>query len=151
MSAAARQRVRGYIETGLAEGARLVTGGAEPPDGLDTGYFVRPTVLADVHPDATVAQEEIFGPVLSVIRYSDEDEALAIANNSPYGLAGAVWSADTDRALAFARRMRTGSVDVNGGAYNHRAPFGGYKRSGIGRELGTYGLEEFCEVKGIQL
>ncbi len=151
VSAAARQRVRGYIETGLAEGARLVTGGAEPPDGLDTGYFVRPTVLADVHPDATVAQEEIFGPVLSVIRYSDEDEALAIANNSPYGLAGAVWSADTDRALAFARRMRTGSVDVNGGAYNHRAPFGGYKRSGIGRELGTYGLEEFCEVKGIQL
>src|SRR5207245_1389271 len=138
VSAAQRDRVRNYIETGLAEGARLVTGGVEPPDGLGTGYYVRPTVLADVHPDATVAQEEIFGPVLSVIRYSDEDEALAIANNSSFGLSGAVWSADSDRALAFARRMRTGSVDVNGGAYNHLAPFGGYKRSGVGRELGAY-------------
>lgn len=151
VSAAQRERVRTYVETGVEEGARLVTGGVDAPEGLDTGYFMRPTVLADVHPDATVAQEEIFGPVLSVIRYRDEVEALQIANNSPYGLAGAVWSADNDRALAFARQMRTGSVDVNGGAYNHLAPFGGYRSSGIGRELGTYGLAEFCEVKAIQL
>ncbi|GAA0930715.1 hypothetical protein GCM10009559_18240 [Pseudonocardia zijingensis] len=151
VSAAQRERVRGYIRTGVEEGARVVTGGAELPAGAERGYYVAPTVLADVEPNATVAQEEIFGPVLSVIRYTDEEEALEIANNSQYGLAGAVWSADQDRALAFARRGRTGSIDVNGGRYNPLAPFGGYKRSGIGREMGTAGLEAFLETKAIQI
>jgi len=151
VSAAQRDRVRGLIETAVREGARVVTGGVEPPEGCERGYFVRPTVLADVDPDSTVAQEEVFGPVLSVLRYDDEAEALAIANNSVYGLAGAVWSADADRALAFARKVRTGAVDVNGGRYNPMAPFGGYKRSGIGRELGSAGLEEFLELQSIQL
>src|SRR5690606_14717289 len=151
VSAAQRERVRRYIRTGVAEGARLVTGGAEPPAGFERGYYVAPTVLADVDPNSAVAQEEIFGPVLSVIRYTDEEEALEIANNSQYGLSGAVWSADQERALAFARRVRTGSIDVNGGRYNPLAPFGGYKRSGIGREMGTAGLEEFLEMKAIQI
>jgi aldehyde dehydrogenase (NAD+) len=150
-SAAQRDRVREYIRQGVEEGARLVTGGWEQPAGMERGYYVTPTVLADVAPDSTVAQEEIFGPVLSVLRYSDEQEALRIANNSQYGLAGAVWSADPDRALAFARRVRTGAVDVNGARFNPLAPFGGYKRSGIGRELGRYGLEEFLETKAIQI
>jgi aldehyde dehydrogenase (NAD+) len=151
VSAAQRDRVRGFIRTGVEEGARVVTGGAEQPEGVDRGYYVSPTVLADVTADSTVAQQEIFGPVLSVLRYSDEEQALAIANNSDYGLAGAVWSADQDRALAFARRVRTGSIDVNGGRYNPLAPFGGYKRSGVGREMGKAGLEEFLEVKAIQV
>jgi aldehyde dehydrogenase (NAD+) len=151
VTAAQRDRVRGYIERGVAEGATLATGGAEPPDGLDRGWFVRPTVFAGVRPDATIAQEEIFGPVLSVLPYSDEDEAVEIANGTPYGLAGAVWSADQDRAVAVARRLRTGQVDVNGGRFNPVAPFGGYKQSGTGRELGRYGLEEFLEVKSLQL
>jgi aldehyde dehydrogenase (NAD+) len=116
----------------------------------DIGYFVAPTILADVDPDATVAQEEIFGPVLVVIPFDSDDEAVRIANNSRYGLAGAVWSADADRALAVARRMRTGAVDINGAAFNPLAPFGGYKQSGIGRELGEHGLAEFLEVKAIQ-
>jgi aldehyde dehydrogenase (NAD+) len=144
-------RVRGYIDTGLAEGARLVTGGTGTPDGFERGHYIAATVLADVAPDATVAQEEIFGPVLSMIPFRDDDEALSIANNSKYGLAGGVWSADRDRALAFARQVRTGSIDVNGGAYNPLAPFGGYKQSGLGREMGRYGLEEFLEIKSIQL
>lgn len=135
----------------MAEGATLVTGGAEAPAGLDTGYFVAPTVFADVDPDATIAQEEIFGPVLSIIPFDDEADALRIANNSRYGLHGAVWSADQDRALAFARRVRTGQIDVNGGAYNPLAPFGGYKQSGVGREMGRHALAEFTEVKSIQL
>jgi aldehyde dehydrogenase (NAD+) len=151
VTAAQRDRVRGYIERGVAEGATLATGGTEPPDGLDRGWFVRPTVFAGVRPDATIAQEEIFGPVLSVIPYADEDEAVEIANGTPYGLAGAVWSADQGRAVAVARRMRTGQVDVNGGRFNPLAPFGGYKQSGTGRELGRYGLEEFLEVKSLQL
>ena len=110
-----------------------------------------PTVFADVAPDATIAQEEIFGPVLSIIPYADEEEAVAIANGTPYGLAGAVWSADLDRAVAFARRMRTGQVDINGGPYNHLAPFGGYGQSGVGRELGAHGYAEFCQIKSLQL
>jgi aldehyde dehydrogenase (NAD+) len=146
-----RDRVRGYIARGVADGAVLACGGAEPPDGLSRGYFVRPTVFAGVRPDATIAQEEIFGPVLSIIPYGDVDEAVEIANGTPYGLAGAVWSADQDAALAVARRLRTGQVDVNGGRFNPLAPFGGYKQSGNGRELGRYGLEEFLEVKAIQL
>jgi acyl-CoA reductase-like NAD-dependent aldehyde dehydrogenase len=150
VSAAQRDRVRGYIENGVAEGARIVTGGAEPPDGLDRGYYVRPTVFADVSPTMTVAREEIFGPVLSVIPYDDEDDALRIANDSTYGLSGAVWAGDQEHALAFAKRMRTGQVEVNGGRFNPLAPFGGYKQSGNGRELGRFGLEEFLEVKSLQ-
>jgi aldehyde dehydrogenase (NAD+) len=151
VTAAQRDRVRGYIERGVAEGATLAIGGAEPPDGLERGWFVRPTVFAGVRPDATIAQAEIFGPVLSVLPYRDEDEAVEIANGTPYGLGGAVWSGDQDRAVAVARRLRTGQVDVNGGRFNPVAPFGGYKQSGTGRELGRYGLEEFLEVKSLQL
>ena len=128
VNAAQRDKIRGLIDTAVAEGARVATGGSEAPEGLDTGYYVRPTVLADVTPDSTIAQTEVFGPVLSLISYRDEDDAVAIANNSKYGLHGAVWSADTDRAMAVARRIRTGSVDINGAAYNPLAPFGGYKR-----------------------
>jgi acyl-CoA reductase-like NAD-dependent aldehyde dehydrogenase len=150
VSAVQRDRVRGYIEKGIAEGARVVTGGAEPPEGLDHGYYVRPTVFADVAPTMTIAKEEIFGPVLSVIPYDDEDDALRIANDSSYGLSGAVWAGDPEQALAFAKRMRTGQVEVNGGRFNPLAPFGGYKQSGNGRELGRFGLEEFLEVKSLQ-
>ncbi|WP_033294322.1 aldehyde dehydrogenase family protein [Amycolatopsis jejuensis] len=149
VSAAQRDRVRGYIEKGIAEGATLVTGGTEAP--LETGYFVAPTVFANVDPDSTIAQEEIFGPVLSIIPFDDEDDALRIANNSRYGLHGAVWSADQDRAVAFARQVRTGQIDVNGGAFNPLAPFGGYKQSGVGREMGRVALGEFTEIKSIQL
>ncbi|TDE35184.1 aldehyde dehydrogenase family protein [Actinomadura sp. 6K520] len=151
VSKAQLDRVRGFIDTGVCEGARVVTGGTATPAGLDRGHFIAATVLADVDQDATVAQEEIFGPVLSVIPFRDEDEALQIANNSRYGLAGGVWAADQDRAIAFARQVRTGSIDVNGGAFNPMAPFGGYKQSGIGREMGRFGLEEFTELKAIQL
>jgi aldehyde dehydrogenase (NAD+) len=151
VSRAQRDRVRGFIERGIEEGARLVTGGAEAPEGREAGYFVAPTVFGQVHPDSTLAQEEIFGPVLSVLPYRDEADALAIANNSRYGLHGAVWSADQDRAVRFARGVRTGQIDVNGGAYNPLAPFGGYKQSGIGREMGRLALDEFTEVKSIQL
>ena len=146
-----RKRVRGYIEKGLAEGARLVTGGAEPPEGLKKGYFVRPTVFSEVRPDMTIAQEEIFGPVLAILPYENEEEAVRIANDSIYGLAGGVWSSDPEHAKRVARRLRVGSVEVNGGAFNPLAPFGGYKQSGHGRELGRFGLEEFLVVKSMQL
>src|SRR5204862_2109028 len=126
-------------------------GGAEAPDGLDKGYYVRPTVFSEVRPDMTIAQEEIFGPVLSIIPFDTEEEAIEIANDTIYGLAGGVWSGDADRAKRVARRMRTGQVDINGGAFNPLAPFGGYKQSGTGRELGRYGLEEFLETKSLQL
>ena len=147
-SAAQRDRVLGYIEKGIAEGATLATGGPDPVPGR--GYYVRPTVFADVRADMVIAQEEIFGPVLSILPYADEDEAVAIANSTIYGLAGAVFSADTDHAVAVARRLRTGQVDVNGGSFNPVAPFGGYRQSGNGRELGRFGLEEFLETKSIQ-
>jgi acyl-CoA reductase-like NAD-dependent aldehyde dehydrogenase len=143
--------VRGYIQKGIDEGARLVTGGVEPPEGLDKGYFVRPTVFADVTPDMTIAREEIFGPVLSIIAYDDDDDAVRIANDTIYGLSGGVQSADIERATKFARRMRTGQVEVNGGGFNIAAPFGGYKQSGNGRELGKFGLDEFLETKSLQL
>jgi acyl-CoA reductase-like NAD-dependent aldehyde dehydrogenase len=146
-----RERVRGYIEKGVAEGAKLVTGGAEAPDGLDKGYYVRPTVFSDVTPEMTIAQEEIFGPVLAIIPYDDEEDAVRIANNTQYGLAGGVWSGDEERAKAVARRIRTGQVEINGGVFNPLAPFGGYKQSGHGRELGRLGLEEFLAVKSLQL
>ena len=151
VNAAQREKVRGLIDTAVAEGARVATGGSEAPEGLDTGYYVRPTVLADVTPDSTIAQTEVFGPVLSLISYRDEDDAVAIANNSKYGLHGAVWSADTDRAMAVARRIRTGSVDINGAAYNPLAPFGGYKQSGVGREMGGAGRQEYLEIKSVGL
>ena len=145
-----QERVRGYIQQGIAEGAKLVTGGVEPPDGLDRGYFVRPTVFSDVTPDMTIAQEEIFGPVLAIMPYDTEDEAIEIANGTVYGLAGGVWSADPAHAEQVARRLRTGQVDINGGMFNPLAPFGGYKQSGVGRENGRIGFEEFLEVKSLQ-
>jgi aldehyde dehydrogenase (NAD+) len=148
VSAAQRERVRGFIARGVASGARLVAGGLDAPVP-DRGYFVAPTVFADVLPDSELAQEEIFGPVLSIIPFADDDDAVDIANTSRYGLAGGVWGTP-ERALAVARRMRTGAVDVNGAAFNPMAPFGGYKQSGIGRELGPYGLAEFQQVKAIQ-
>ncbi|MFC9674266.1 aldehyde dehydrogenase family protein [Streptomyces sp. NPDC056949] len=141
-------RVRGYIEKGVAEGARLVAGGPEAP--REQGYFVSPTVFADVTPEMTIAQEEIFGPVVSIIRYEDEGDALRIANGTVYGLAGAVWAADDAEAVAFARRMDTGQVDINGGRFNPLAPFGGYKQSGVGRELGAHGLSEYLQTKSLQ-
>ena len=150
-SEAQLERVRGYIRQGIAEGARLMIGGAESPDGLDKGYFVRATVFADVRPEMAIAQEEIFGPVLSVIPYRDESEALEIANGTRYGLAAAVWSQDQDHAISFARQLQAGTVEVNGGAFNLVAPFGGVKESGHGREFGRYGLQEFLVPKSIQL
>ena len=145
------ERVRSYIKKGLEEGAELLTGGADQPEGLAGGYFVKPTIFGKVKNSMTIAQEEIFGPVLSIIPYKDEEEAIRIANDSPYGLAGAVWSGDDARAQKVARRIRAGQVDVNGGAFNMSAPFGGFKQSGHGREAGVYGLEEFLEYKSLQL
>jgi betaine-aldehyde dehydrogenase len=151
-SAAQLERVRGYIRKGVAEGAELLAGGAEPPEGAPAGgYYVRPTVFGKVKNSMTIAQEEIFGPVLAIIPYKDEEDAIRIANDSPYGLAGAVWSKDDARAQRVARRIRAGQVDVNGGAFNMNAPFGGFKQSGHGREAGVYGLEEFLEYKSLQL
>ncbi len=146
-----QERVRGYIKKGVEEGARLVTGGPEQPEGLDKGFYIKPTVFADVRNDMTIAQEEIFGPVLSIIPYKDEEDAVRIANDSIYGLSGGVWSADPERAKRVARRLRTGEVSVNGGAFNIAAPFGGYKQSGCGREKGLEGLEEYLETKSLQL
>jgi acyl-CoA reductase-like NAD-dependent aldehyde dehydrogenase len=146
-----RERVRGYIRKGLAEGATLVTGGPDAPEKLSKGYYVKPTVFANVRNDMTIAQEEIFGPVLCIIPYENEDDAVRIANDTIYGLSGGVWSADPERAARVARRLRTGQVSVNGGSYNPLAPFGGYKQSGHGRELGRYGLEEYLQTKSLQL
>ncbi|MBB4933239.1 acyl-CoA reductase-like NAD-dependent aldehyde dehydrogenase [Lipingzhangella halophila] len=151
VSKAQLDRVRDYISVGVKEGARLVTGGAETPEGHGTGYYVQPTVFADVRNDMRIAQEEIFGPVLVMIPYDNEDEAVEIANDTIYGLNAAVWAGDRDRGLAVARRIRAGQVEVNGAGFNPRSPFGGYKQSGIGREWGVHGLEEFCEVKSVQL
>ncbi|MFC8369637.1 MULTISPECIES: aldehyde dehydrogenase family protein [unclassified Streptomyces] len=148
VNAAQRERVRGYIEKGVAEGARLVAGGPDSPH--EQGYHVSPTVFADVTPEMTIAQEEIFGPVLSILRYTDEEDALRIANGTVYGLAGAVWAGDEAEAVAFARRMETGQVDINGGRFNPLAPFGGYKQSGVGRELGAHGLTEYLQTKSLQ-
>ncbi len=145
-----RDKVRNYIKTGIKEGATLVTGGPDAPEGLDKGYFIQPTVFSNVTNDMTIAREEIFGPVLSIIPYDTEEEAIAIANDTPYGLSGAVWGGTKEHAIEVAQRLRTGQVDVNGGEFNPLAPFGGYKQSGIGRERGAFGFEEFVEVKSIQ-
>jgi acyl-CoA reductase-like NAD-dependent aldehyde dehydrogenase len=150
VSAAQRDRVRSFIQTGIDEGATLVAGGPDAPAGLEQGYFVQPTVFSNVTRDMTIAREEIFGPVLSIMPYDSEDEAIDIANDTIYGLAGGVWG-EADHAKQVARKIRAGQVEVNGGAFNVMAPFGGYKQSGLGREAGTFGLEEFLEVKSLQL
>ncbi|MCC7243234.1 MAG: aldehyde dehydrogenase family protein [Acidobacteria bacterium] len=148
-SAAQRDTVLDYIETGKREGATLVAGGGRPAH-LGTGYFVEPTIFADVAPGMTIAREEIFGPVLSIVPCDTEADAVRIANDSIYGLAGGVWAGTKERAMEVARRMRTGQVDINGGRFNILAPFGGYKKSGIGREIGPLALEEFFQLKAIQ-
>jgi betaine-aldehyde dehydrogenase len=150
VSAAQRDRVLDYISKGIAEGAVLLLGGEEAPAGLPLGYYVQPTLFGRVTAEMTIAQEEIFGPVLCIMSYRGEEEAIRIANDTPYGLAGGVWSADSDRAERVARRLQTGQVDINGGRFNLMAPFGGFKQSGNGRELGRYGLEEFLEIKSLQ-
>ena len=146
-----QKSVTKYIESGINEGATLISGGLGKPDGIINGYYVKPTVFADVTPEMKIWKEEIFGPVLVITTYDDEDEAIMLANDSVYGLSGGVWSKDEERAIRFAKLMRTGQVSVNGGAFNISAPFGGYKHSGNGRELGTHGLDEFLEIKSIQL
>jgi aldehyde dehydrogenase (NAD+) len=149
ISANQRETVEGYIRKGVEEGAQVIAGGKRPVE-FSRGHYVEPTIFGDVRPKMAIAQEEIFGPVLAILPYDTEEEAIAIANDSIYGLAGGVWSGDKDRALGVARRMRTGQVDVNGGRFNPFAPFGGYKRSGIGREFGKYGLEEYFQIKALQ-
>ncbi len=143
-----RARVEGYIAKGRQEGAALVAGGTRP-ERFQRGYYVEPTLFADVSPTMTIAQEEIFGPVIAVLTYETEADAVALANDTIYGLAGGVWSGDPDRALRVARRLRAGQVDINGGRYNPLAPFGGYKQSGIGREMGVFGLEEYLQIKAL--
>ena len=146
-----QERVRGYLRAAIEDGARLVTGGPEQPEHLPTGFFVKPTVLI-AEAGSTIEQEEVFGPVLTVVPYDGGDaDALRIANGTAYGLSGAVWATDRDRALGFARRMRTGQVAVNGGVFNPTAPFGGFGQSGYGRELGPLGLEEFTAITSLQL
>ncbi|BEL03754.1 aldehyde dehydrogenase family protein [Actinoplanes sichuanensis] len=147
-NATQRQRIREYIHSGLEDGARLLTGGTEAPDGLDRGFFVRPTVFSGDN-NTRIAREEIFGPVVVIIPFDDEDDAFRIANDTQYGLAGAIWAADDDRARALATRLRAGRIRINGSAINPRAPHGGFKLSGIGREFGRYGIEEYLEYKSI--
>jgi aldehyde dehydrogenase (NAD+) len=150
-SAGQRRTVRDYIGIGEGEGARLLTGGADMPAGLERGFYVRPTLFADVHNRMRIAREEVFGPVLCLIPYADEVEAVRIANDSPFGLSSAVWTATRQRSLELARQLRAGQCFVNGAAFNYRAPFGGYKQSGNGREWGEEGLAEFVETKSIQV
>ena len=146
-----QERVRDFIQKALDEGAKLVAGGPEQPEGQPTGFFVQPTVLV-AEAGSAIEQEEVFGPVLTVVPYDGgDDEALAVANGTAYGLSGAVWASDRDRAVAFAKRMRTGQVAVNGGVFNPTAPFGGFGQSGYGRELGSLGIEEFTNVTSLQL
>ena len=146
------ERVTEYIRKGIDEGAKLVTGGPEKPEGVDPeGFFVKPTVFSEVTNDMTIAREEIFGPVLSILPYDTEDDAVAIANDTDYGLSGGVQGGDLERAKSVARRIRTGQIEVNQGSFNPNAPFGGYKKSGYGREYGKYGFEEFLEIKSMQL
>jgi aldehyde dehydrogenase (NAD+) len=151
ISAAQRDRVTAYVSGAIAHRARVVAGGAGGPAGLDRGFFVRPTVLSAVSYTAPVSREEVFGPVLVLLPYADEDEAVEIANDTPYGLSAGVWSSDPVHARRVAARLRAGQVKINGArTRDHtRAPFGGYKRSGVGRELGSFGLDEFLEVKAV--
>ncbi|WP_298626424.1 aldehyde dehydrogenase family protein [uncultured Zoogloea sp.] len=142
-------RVQQMIESGIAEGAKLIAGGPGRPEGIARGYFVRPTIFSRVTPAMTIAREEIFGPVLSIIAYQDEDDAVRIANDTPYGLSGYVSSSDLARARRVARRLRTGNVHLNGAPVDTTAPFGGYKQSGLGREWGAWGIEEYLETKAI--
>lgn len=151
VSATQRERVRDYIRIGMDEGADLLCGGVEPPVGLEKGYYVRPTIFGAVRNDMRIAQEEVFGPVLVVIAYQDEEDAVRMANDSAYGLGGGVWSGSQERARRVATRLRTGMVNINGAAHNPLAPFGGYKQSGYGREHGKFGLEEFTEIKSLQM
>jgi aldehyde dehydrogenase (NAD+) len=148
-SAHQQETVLGYIDRGKKEGAKLVAGGSRPAAPA-TGYYVEPTIFADVKNGMAIAQEEIFGPVLTIIPYDSESEAIDVANDSIYGLSGGVWAGSPERALDVARRLRTGQVDINGGRFNPLAPFGGYKKSGIGRELGPLAIEEFFQIKAIQ-
>jgi aldehyde dehydrogenase (NAD+) len=148
-SAHQRDTVLGFIAKGKKEGAELIAGG-DRPAAFARGFYVEPTIFANVHNKMEIAQEEIFGPVLSIIPYDSDDEAVQIANDSIYGLAGGVWGGSAERAMKVARRMRTGQVDINGGRFNHLAPFGGYKKSGIGRELGPHAIDEFVQLKAIQ-
>jgi aldehyde dehydrogenase (NAD+) len=150
ISARQLARVRDYIDGALADGARVVTGGSAPPPGLDRGHYVQPTVLTGVSPEARVAREEVFGPVLAVMSFGSESEALAVANGTSYGLSGAVWSGDAERAMRFGRQMQAGQVVINGGGFNPFAPFGGVKQSGLGREQGIYGIREFLVPQALQ-
>jgi len=149
-SAGQKQSVLDFISQAISDGARLVTGGTDMPAGLSTGNYVLPTIFADVTNDMNIAQEEVFGPVLVMIKYSTVDQAIEIANDTPYGLAAAVWAGDKDKATSIARKIEAGQVAINGGEANHEAPFGGYKESGNGREFGTEGLHEYCELKAMQ-
>ncbi len=151
VSRSQKDSVQDYIRLGIEEGARLVAGGPDDPDGYDIGFYVQPTIFADVDNSMRIAQEEIFGPVLCIVPVDSDDEAIAVANDSPYGLSGAVWAETNELGVAAARRIQTGQVMVNGGRFNPLAPFGGYKTSGNGRELGRAGLDEFLETKAIQL
>jgi acyl-CoA reductase-like NAD-dependent aldehyde dehydrogenase len=150
ISAKQRERVVGYIRKGIHEGAKLLVGGPEVPAGLDQGFYVKPTLFVDVDNDMTIARDEIFGPVLVVIPHDGDDDAVRIANDSRYGLAGYVLSGSLERSLAVARRLRAGSIGVNGGAaYGADVPFGGYKASGVGRQNGTAGFDQYVEVKSV--
>jgi aldehyde dehydrogenase (NAD+) len=149
VSKAQFDKVQGLIERGMQEGATLVCGGSGRPAGFNRGYFVRPTVFADVTPHMTIAREEIFGPVLSMITYDTEDEAVAITNDTSYGLAGYVQGGDIDRVRDVASKIRAGRIYLNGAPANRSVPFGGYKRSGNGREHGVFGFEEYLEVKAV--
>jgi len=151
ISALQRDRVRSMIESAIRDGSELLCGGSAPPDSPSSGFFVRPTIFGRVDPSSAIAQEEVFGPVLCVIPYHDEEQALEIANGTRYGLSGAVWSADVERAERVARQMQAGQVDINGGPFNLDAPFGGFKDSGVGRELGAHGLAEFLQWKALQM
>jgi aldehyde dehydrogenase (NAD+) len=149
VSEAQYNKIQDLIETGIKEGATVAAGGPGKPEGLDQGFFVRPTVFRDVNNSMTIAREEIFGPVLCIIPYSDVDEAIAIANDSEYGLSGYVWGGSTEEAMQVARRLRTGMVHLNGAPTDVMAPFGGYRKSGNGREWGLLGLEDFLEIKAV--
>ncbi len=151
VSGTQRERVRGLIDQAVADCCTLIAGGSAAPSGLPVGYYVQPTVFTDVDPRATIAQAEVFGPVLCLIGYQEVGHAIAIANDTPYGLSGGVWSSSSDRALAVARSLQTGEIQLNGAPFNVRAPFGGYKQSGYGRELGPYGIEEYLQTKAIHL